>query len=139
MFEDKLETVFNDGKSSEELDKICAELFVNSRELYVEDEYDDDGMLVYPPPPLDKVWLSEPDRRDRQKQLDEQQERASRQRAAESKEVKKRLERSRPSVPDLVESDVESDDEDSACGEPHFESGGDEVSVERDMWADHPV
>jgi hypothetical protein len=138
VFDDKFETVFNDGKSSEELDKICAELFVSSRELFVEEEYDDDGILVYKPPPLDEVWLSEPERRERRYELDKQRERAARQRVVESKEVKKRLERSQPSLPDLAESDVDSDDEDSHCEDPQFESGGDEV-VERDMWADHPA
>jgi hypothetical protein len=138
VFDDKFETVFNDGKSSEELDKICAELFVSSRELFVEEEYDDDGVLVYKPPPLDEVWLSEPERRERRYELDKQRERAARQRVIESKEVKKRLQRSRPSLPDLAESDVDSDEEDSHSEDPQFESGGDEV-VERDMWADHPA
>ena len=32
LFDNKLKTVFTDGKSSEELDKICNELFVSSRE-----------------------------------------------------------------------------------------------------------
>ena len=139
VFDDKFETVFNDGKSLEELAKICAELFVNSPELYVEDEYNEDGMLVYRPPPLDEVWLSEAEQRDRQKQLDEQRDRASRQIIVESREVKKRRKRSRSSAPDLVESDVESDDEDSVCEDPQFKSRGDVVSVERDMWADHPA
>jgi hypothetical protein len=83
VFDDKFETVFNDGKSSEELDKICAELFVSSRDLYVEEEYDDGGILVYRPPPLDKVWLSEPERRERRYELDKQRERAARQRVVE--------------------------------------------------------
>jgi hypothetical protein len=56
VFDDKFKTVFNDGKSSEELDRICAELFVNSREHFVDEEYDEeydeDGMLIYKPPPL---------------------------------------------------------------------------------------
>jgi hypothetical protein len=41
-------------------------------------------------------------------------------------------------LPDLAESDLDSDDKDSRCEDPQFESGGDEV-VERDMWADHPA
>jgi hypothetical protein len=138
VFDDKFETVFCDGKSTEEIDKICDQLFVNSRECFVEEEYDEDGLLIYRPPPLDEVWLSEPERRDRRRKLTEQRDRASRQRTVEAREVKKRLERSRPSLPDLVESDVDSDDEDSACLDPQFESGGDEV-IERDMWADHPA
>ena len=31
VFDDKFKTVFNDSKSSAELDKICTELFVSSR------------------------------------------------------------------------------------------------------------
>ena len=65
VFDDKFETVFNDGKTSEELDEICNTLFANSRECFVEEEYDDDGMLIYKPPPLDEVWLTEPERRER--------------------------------------------------------------------------
>ena len=67
VFDEKFETVFNDSKSSEELDKFCAELFVSSRECVVENEYDEDGMLVYRPPPLDEVWLSEPERCEQRK------------------------------------------------------------------------
>ena len=55
VFDDKFETVFNDGKSSADLDETCAELFISSRESYVEDEYDEDGILIYRPPPLDEV------------------------------------------------------------------------------------
>ena len=62
VFDDKFETVFHNGKSSEELDKICNQLFVESRDCYVEVEYDEDGLLIYQPPPLDEVWLSEPER-----------------------------------------------------------------------------
>lgn len=113
VFDDKFETVFSDGKSLEELDKICSELFVNSRELYVKDEYNEDGTLIYKPPPLDEVWFSEPERHDRRKLLDEQQERTARQRVVETKEVMKRLEQSCASLLNLVESDVESDDVDS--------------------------
>ncbi len=62
VFDDKFETIFHTGKSTEELDKICNELFVDSRDCYVEEEYDEDGVLIYKPPPLDEVWLSEPER-----------------------------------------------------------------------------
>jgi len=64
VFDDKFETVFNDGRTNEELDRICEELFAGNKERYVEEEYDRDGILVYEPPPLDEVWLSEPERRD---------------------------------------------------------------------------
>ena len=57
VFDYKFKTVLHDGKSTEELDKICDSLFADSREYYVEDEFDDDGMLIYWPLPLDEVWL----------------------------------------------------------------------------------
>ena len=44
VFDDELETLFLDGKTSDELDKICNELFLNSHECYVEEEYDEDGV-----------------------------------------------------------------------------------------------
>ena len=128
--------MFSDGKSSAELDTICAEQLVSSRESYVKDEYDEDGILIYSPPPLDEVWLSEPERRTRRKALEEQQDRASRRRVVESREVKKRLQRSKEPTPGHVESDVDNDDEDSLSGEPHLKSGGEAVE-ERDMWSDH--
>jgi hypothetical protein len=137
VFDDNFETVFNDGKASEELDRICNELFVKSRECYAEEEFDEDGILVYRPPSLDEVWLSEPERRERQKSLDSQHERTARQRVVESREVKRRLERSRESVPALEESDVDTDDE-SLSGDPVFDPGGEDVMPERDMYADHP-
>ena len=31
----------------------------NARELYAEDEFDDDRVAVYQPPPLNEVWLDE--------------------------------------------------------------------------------
>ena len=54
VFDYKFETVFSDGKTSDELDKICNELFVNSCDCYAEEEYDEDGVLIYKPPPLDE-------------------------------------------------------------------------------------
>ena len=56
------------------VDKICNELFDNSREVYAEEEYED-GQLVYKPPPLEEVWLDEPDRRNRHEELEQQQRR----------------------------------------------------------------
>ena len=40
MIDDNFQTVFNYGKPSEEVDKICNQLFVESRDCYVEEEYD---------------------------------------------------------------------------------------------------
>ena len=60
IFDDKFITVFHDGKTSEELDKIFAELCVDSKEPFIKDEYDEDGILIYKWQPLDKVWMSQP-------------------------------------------------------------------------------
>ena len=49
------------------------------RENYVEEEYDDNGVLIYEPPPLDKIWFSEPERCDHQDSL-RRQRRITRQR-----------------------------------------------------------
>ena len=65
LFDDKFETVFHYGTSSVEFKRICDELFVNSHDCYVEEEYDNDDMLIYKPPFLDEVWLSEPDGNER--------------------------------------------------------------------------
>lgn len=147
VFDDNFQTVFHDGKTSEELDKICDELFVNSRDCYVEEEYDEDGVLIYKPPPLDEVWLSEPERRERKNELEKQRRRARhRQQQLETREQKRRLARSRESAPDLVSSDVESDDEDdcnSLSNRSDNELGGDDdIEVEdtpSDPFADHPI
>ena len=38
----------------------------------MESEHDEEGELVYSPPPLDEVWLTEPERRERRERLREQ-------------------------------------------------------------------
>jgi hypothetical protein len=125
MFDDKFETVFSDGKTTEELDKICAELFVNSRDCYVEEEFDEDGILIYKP---HEVWLLEPDRRDHHRLMEEQGQRNDRLCVNETKEVKRRLTRSRDPLPALEESDVDSDDDNSLSDDPIRED-----LVDRDM------
>ena len=60
------------GASEEQFETVCNDLFKNSRDLYAEEEYDGEGNLIYKPPPLDEVWLSEPERRDCRAAMDEQ-------------------------------------------------------------------
>ena len=62
VFDIKFDTVFNNCKTSEELDKICAELFVSNRECFAKDKYNEDGTLASKTPPLNKAQLSEPER-----------------------------------------------------------------------------
>ena len=60
-FDDKFNTVFHTGKSTEELDKICKELCVENQDCYVEEEYDEDGVLIYKPPRIDEASLLQPE------------------------------------------------------------------------------
>ena len=72
VFDDKFETVFSAGEDDEMIDAICTQLFESSRDIYVEPEYNDEKELVYSPPPLDEVWLTEPERRERKEKLRDQ-------------------------------------------------------------------
>ena len=47
-------------------------MFITNRERYVEPEYDDEGQLVYSPPPLDELWLTKPNRCERNERLRDQ-------------------------------------------------------------------
>ena len=64
VFDDLFQTVFSTGDCNAVVDEICNNLFEFNRYVYVEDEFDIDGNLVYHPPPLDEVWLDEHDGRD---------------------------------------------------------------------------
>ncbi len=59
VFDDLFETVVCDGDNDAVINSICDGLFKRNQELYVKDEFDADGMLVYKPPPLHKMWLDE--------------------------------------------------------------------------------
>ena len=59
VFDDLFETVVCNGDNDAVINSICDGLFERNQELYVEDKFDADGMLVYKPPPLHKVWLDE--------------------------------------------------------------------------------
>ncbi len=63
VFDDLFETVVCNGDNDAVINSMCDGLFERNRELYVEDKFDADGMLVYKPPPLHKVWLDEAGRR----------------------------------------------------------------------------
>jgi hypothetical protein len=59
IFDDLFETVVSNGDNDSLINSICDGLFERNRELYVKDEFDADGMLIYKPPPLHEVWLDE--------------------------------------------------------------------------------
>ena len=85
--------MFSCGYDDSLVDTICNNLFEYNRDVYAEDEFDSSGNLIYHPPPLDEVWLDEPERRDRH-------ERLRRQRAiTEARERSKRLRVTSPTPP----------------------------------------
>ncbi len=59
IFDDLFETLIRNGDNDAIFNSICNGLFERNQELYVEDEFNADGMLIYKPPPLHKVWLDE--------------------------------------------------------------------------------
>jgi hypothetical protein len=59
IFDDLFETVICNGNNDAVVNSIRNGLFNRNRELYVEDEFDADDVLIYKPPPLHEVWLNE--------------------------------------------------------------------------------
>jgi hypothetical protein len=52
-----LSFVIQNGNNNAVVNSICYGLFNRNCELYVEDEFDSDGVLIYNPPPLYEVWI----------------------------------------------------------------------------------
>ncbi len=50
VFDDLFETVICNGDNDAVVNSICDGLFHRNRELYVEDEFDADDVLIYRPP-----------------------------------------------------------------------------------------
>src|SRR6056300_431515 len=75
VFDDLFETVFRQGDNDVVVDGICNELFDCNRDWYAEEELNEDGEVIYRPPPLDDVWLDEQGRRDCKDELARQRQR----------------------------------------------------------------
>ena len=107
--------------------------------MHAKEEYDGDGNLLYKPPPLDEVWLSEPERQERRDALKKQRCRRDvfeRQRATDS--LKDAPSSPVDFPPGLVVSDDESSNDESDDGHPlpTLDSG----SEGDDIWhSDHPT
>ncbi len=82
VFDDLFETVYGSGGDNDIYDDIYNQLFETDRDWYVEEEFDVDGELIYSPPPLDDVWLSEPERRNKKERLACQRERTAQRKQA---------------------------------------------------------
>ena len=68
VFDDLFETVFCTGENDSIVNSIRNELFDHNRDWCAMEEYED-GKLIYQPPPLHEVWLTEPERRKHKNEL----------------------------------------------------------------------
>ena len=94
-------------------------------------------MLVYKPPPLDEVWLSEGERRERRKELEQQHQRYKR--IEHELETQNAAERLRETREYLHPRPATITDDDSLPGLA-ADSGGESSDDESiNMWKDHPV
>ena len=101
-------------------------MFAECCECFVEEGYVNDGIIIYRLPPFDDVWLSEPHRHEHCIEIEQQRERNRYIQCQNDAKVKCCLEKSRGLLPDLVESDVESDgDNESVSSIPDFNQVGD--------------
>ena len=122
MFDDTFETVYSAGLPTAEVNTICDKLFEKSRELYAEEEFDDDGELIYRPPPLDDVWLDVDERRDRRTALADQ-----RHRTAEREKATRRARAQK----------IENEDDGDDSAHEGDDTKQDFLDSEGDMWVDH--
>ena len=91
VFDDLFETVIRNGDNDAVVNSICDGLFNRNRELYVEDEFDADDMLIYKPPPLHEVWLDETGRRQGKEDLLRQRRRNEDLMRAQRRETRERI------------------------------------------------
>lgn len=132
VFDDLYQSVYRSSADTSILDMICDEIFEEGHDWYAEEEYEN-GQLVYKPPPLHDVWLSEEDRRSKKEQLADQrrryEERESLKRARipqeEPEVIPATIEKDLPPTGNAISDDEDSDDDDSLPG-PVSESEGDD-------------
>jgi hypothetical protein len=151
VFDDRFHTVHGTGKDDTITETICDLLWENDREIYAEDKHGPDGLLIYTPPPLDKVWLDEEGLRDRRTCLLDQRRRVERQIRHQSQAVPTPTELDDPPPPpngnpiisdDSVVVDFNHDDDnnDNDGGPGNDASSADSPIIfepEGDAWADH--
>ena len=71
VYDDKFETIHNGTTISDTgAESIFTDLFENSRDHYAPTERDEHGDIVFEPPPLQDLWLSESERREKRVELE---------------------------------------------------------------------
>jgi hypothetical protein len=70
VYDDLFETIFaGQITANETSDALFTKLFNNAREEYAPAEYDKAGRILFEPPPLDDIWLSEGERQEERANL----------------------------------------------------------------------
>ena len=69
VFDDLFQTVFSSCDNDIIVDAICNHMLESNWYIYAQDELSMTGEMIYCPPPLDEVWLSEPERHDRREKM----------------------------------------------------------------------
>ena len=69
VFNDIFQTVFNLDDNDMVADAIWNQLFKYNWNICAENEFSVDGALIYSPPSLDEVWLSESEPQDRKEKV----------------------------------------------------------------------
>ena len=129
VFDDLFETVFSSGYDDALVDTICNNLFEYNRDVYAEEEFDSSGNLIYHPPPLDEVWLDEPERRDRrerlrhQRAITEERERSKRLRVPAPMSPPEPFTDNTDDPPPMVVSDSGDDNSDDGSSAPSHQEG----------------
>ena len=135
VYDDLFQTIMNDSRVSEtECDTIFNDLFENARDMYTdaEIERDEKGAIIYEPPLLDDIWLTEDERREKRVEL---RKRRDRERSRWAREYEQELPIIEPTnVPTDIPRNasrrddvgIVSDDDDSSAGDPMSEDSDDD-------------
>ena len=72
LFDDLFETVIIQGDDGSTYEAICGNIFYINRYRYIKEKFEDDGNIIYRPPPLHNVFLDEQGCCDRKQELERQ-------------------------------------------------------------------
>ena len=88
VYDDKFETVYNGTVISETgADRIFTDLFENARDHYGPTERNEQGEIMFEPPPLNDMWLSESERREKRVTIERRRVREKQRWLAREREI----------------------------------------------------
>lgn len=120
VYDDLFETIYNGNVIADaNSDTIFNELFENARENYAPAERDDKGDVIFLPPPLNDIWLSESERREKRVELERRRVKAKERWMKQDAEIE---DLTSDTPPPLTRSPMVTDDEDSSDDESDDDS-----------------